>query len=256
MRLLKGDSQMFELSVKRMLAVLLSVLMLRPFPLGAAPAAAVLGSISSYGVVTVGDQTAPMESTLFAGDQVKTAAGSAVIQYREGTRVLLSDDSSAQFAASNVQLQSGQMTFRSGAEGGTTFLASSLRLEPAATNSSANIVLKDGKASVAVTEGTVRVVDPTGAKLATIQAGQAGIFTMASAAVASAAAPAPAPSAAVAAPQGNVPAHTHAVWMLALGVASAGAIVGVTGLVRANNAEDRADELERRLRLLSPNLPR
>jgi hypothetical protein len=246
---------MFQLSVKRMLAVLLSVLMLRPFPLEAAPTAAVLGSISSYGVVTVGDQTAPMESTLFAGDQVKTGAGSAVIQYTEGTRVLLSDDSSAQFAASNVQLQSGQMTFRSGAERGTTFLASSLRLEPAAANSSANIILKDGKASVAVTEGTVRVVDPTGAKLATIQAGQAGVFTMASAATASAAATPPAPSAAAAAPQARG-AAAGTVWLLALGVASAGTIVGITGLVRANNAQDRADELERQLNLLSPNRPR
>ena len=232
-------NKMFRMNFKQMLSVFLAILMLRPFPMQAAPTPAVLGSISSYGAVTVGELSAPAENTLFAGDLVSTRIGSAVIQYKQGTRVLLTMDSSAQFTPSAVQLQKGQMTFRSSSVQGPVFQASSLRLEPTVASSSANVILNDGKASVAVTEGAVRVVDPTGAPLASIQAGEARLFAMASAAAAPAAPPVP--SAAAAAPQGNVPAHTHAVWMLALGVAAAGASLGIAGLIRANNANDSAD---------------
>lgn len=225
---------MFRMNLKQMLSVFLAILMLRPFPMQAAPTPAVLGSISSYGAVTVGDLSVPAEHTLFAGDLVSTRTGSAVIQYKEGTRVLLTMDSSAQFTPSAVQLQKGQMTFRSSSVQGPVFQASSLRLEPTVASSSANVVLNDGKASVAVTEGAVRVVDPTGAPLASIQAGEARLFAMASAA----AAPAAPPAASAAAPQAG---GDNTVWLLALGVAAAGASLGIAGLIRANNANDSAD---------------
>jgi len=226
---------MFRMNFKQMLSVFLAILMLRPFPMQAAPTPAVLGSISSYGAVTVGELSAPAENTLFAGDLVSTRIGSAVIQYKQGTRVLLTMDSSAQFTPSAVQLQKGQMTFRSSSVQGPVFQASSLRLEPTVASSSANVILNDGKASVAVTEGAVRVVDPTGAPLASIQAGEARLFAMASAA----AAPAAPPTASAAAPQAG--GGNGTVWLLALGVAAAGASLGIAGLIRANNANDSAD---------------
>ena len=228
----KGDGEMFKLILRQMLAVFLAVLMLRPFPMSAASPDAVLGSISSYGAVTVGDIASPAENTLFAGDLVKTNAGSAVIQYKEGTRVLLAKNSTAQFTDSDVQLQNGQMSFRTSSDQSTVFHASSLRLEPAGS-SSANVILKDQKASVNVTEGAVQVVDPTGKRLASIQAGEARLFAMA---VPPASA---APAASAAAPQ--MGGSDGTVWLLALGVAAVGASLGIAGLVRASNANDNAD---------------
>ena len=232
----RGLNKMVRLDAKQFCSLVLAVLMLDPRPMWAASPAAVLGSISAYGTVAVGEVSAPAEGTLFSGDLVNTRVGSAVIQYREGTRVLLAMESTAQFTSSGVQLQKGQMTFRSAAEQGLVFNASSLRLEPLAANSTANVILNDGKASVAVTEGAVQVVDPTGARLASLQAGEARLFAMAAPPAAAPAAAAPAPAAA--APQvggGNT------VWLLALGVAATGAVLGVAGLMRANNANDDLD---------------
>ena len=225
---------MSDLGLKQMLAVFLAISMLRPYPISAAPSAAVLGSISSYGTVTVGDLASPSENTLFAGDLVNTDVGSAVVQYKEGTRVLLAMNSTAQFTAGEVQLQAGQMTFRTASEQVPVFHASSLRLE-AAPSSAANVILNDRKATVSVTEGTVRVVDPTGAPLASIQAGEARLFAMA----ASPAAASPAPPAVPAAPQ--MGGGNGTVWLLALGVATAATALAIAGLVRANNANDKAD---------------
>jgi len=224
---------MRDASLKQMLAIFLAVLMLRPFPAAAAPAAAVLGSISSYGTVTVGDLASPSENTLFAGDLVNTGVGSAVVQYKEGTRVLLAMNSTAQFTAGEVQLQAGQMTFRTASEQVPVFHASSLRLE-AAPSSAANVILNDQKASVSVTQGTVRVVDPTGVPLASIPAGEARLFAMAS--LPAAAAPS---AAAPAAPQ--MGGGNGTVWLLALGIAAVATSLGIAGLVRANNADDSAE---------------
>jgi len=224
---------MSDLGLKQMLAVFLAISMLRPYPISAAPSAAVLGSISSYGTVTVGDLASPSENTLFAGDLVNTGVGSAVVQYKDGTRVLLAMNSTAQFTAGEVQLQAGQMTFRTASEQVPVFHASSLRLE-AAPSSSANVILNDRKATISVTEGAVRVVDPTGARLASVQAGEARLFAMAS--PAAAAPPAPAAPAAPQMGGGN-----GTVWLLALGVATAATALAIAGLVRANNANDKAD---------------
>jgi ferric-dicitrate binding protein FerR (iron transport regulator) len=226
---------MLQMSPKQMLAVLLAIVMIRPFPAQAAPAAAVLGSISTYGAASVGVVSAPAESTLFAGDLVNTGVGNAVVQYKEGARVVLASDSSAQFSADEVRLQKGQMTFRSAAEGGPVFNATSLRLEPAAANSSANVVLKDGTASVSVSEGVLQVVDPTGAKLASIKAGETKLFAMASAAPA----PAAASPAAAAPPKviGGVP-----IWGVVLAVGAV-AITTATAIILNNNASDNAAAL-------------
>lgn len=234
---------MLKWNVQQMLGVLLSGLLIHPAPMSAepvmsAPPAAVLGSITSYGSVYVGDVSVPSESTLFAGDQVSTRLGSAVIQYKEGARVLLAVGSEAQFTADQAQLQKGQMTFRAVSKDGPTFAASSLRLEPAAANSSASVTLNDGKASVAVTEGAVRVVDPSGARLASLQAGEARLFAMASPAASAPAAPSA--SAAAAAPQAGGMSGNK-VWLLALGVAVVGTSLGIAGLVRASDADERAE---------------
>ena len=233
--LVERGEQMQPLKTRDMLSILLSVLLIHPYPVQAATPAAVLGSISSYGAVSVGAVIAPSEGTLFAGDLVNTRLGSAVIQYKEGARVLLAMDSSAQFTASTVQLQKGQMTFRSASENGPMFSASSLRLEPAAANSSANVILNEGRASVAVTEGAVRVVDPTGVRLADLEAGEARLFAMAVPPAAAAASPA-----VPAAPQASTESKT--IWLLALGVSAVATSLGIAALVRANDASDKADE--------------
>ncbi|MSO21282.1 MAG: hypothetical protein EXQ56_12660, partial [Acidobacteria bacterium] len=197
---------MLRMNPKQILAVTLAVLMLRPYPMQAASPAAVLGSISSYGAVTVGEITAPAENTLFSGDLVNTHVGSAVAQYKAGTRVLVAKESSVHFSADAVQLQKGQMTFRSASEQGPIFQAYSLRLEPVTPQSSANVVVLDGKASIVVTEGSVRAVDPTGVSLALINAGETKLFAMASAPAAPAApAASPAASAAPAFIAGSLP---------------------------------------------------
>jgi hypothetical protein len=229
---------MLHLSPKQMLAVLLSIVMIRPFSAEAAPAAAVLGSISAYGEVSVGAVSVPAESTLFAGDMVNTVGGKAVIQYKEGARVLLASDSSAQFSAGEVQLQKGQMTFRSAAAGGPVFNATSLRLEPAAANSSANVVLKDGKASVSVTEGILQIVDPSGAKLASIKAGETRLFAMASP-PASPAAASPAP----AAPAPQALAGGTRTWVL-VAAATGVAITTALAITLNNNASDNAASIK------------
>ena len=222
---------MLQVNAKQALTVVLAALMIQPFPVQAASASTMIGSISSYGSVTVGDVSAPRESTLFSGDVVNTRSGNATVQYKQGARVLLANDSAALFSTSSVELRNGQMSFRPGSDMGVAFSASSLRLQPA-KSSSANVTLKDGKATVSVTEGTVEVIDPSGAKLATVGAGEAKLFAMASPAPA-AAAPAPAaaaPPAPASKKVGGVP-----VWVVVGAVAAVSTTVGVALKMNSND---------------------
>jgi regulator of replication initiation timing len=235
---------MLEMNAKQFFSILLTVLLIRPSPIVAAsaataPPATVLGSITSRGVVHVGAVRVPDTSTLFSGDQVQTAAGSALIQYQQGVRVILGTGSLASFSSSRVELQKGQMSFNASA-GGPLFAASTLRIEPTSSKSSANVTLQDKKATVAVTEGSLRVVDPSGVQLASLRTGEARLFEEASAASPSPASPAPA--AAAAAPQGG--GGGSRAWLLALGVGIVGTSLGIAGIVRANNADDRAEEAQ------------
>jgi len=231
---------MATMNLKQLLSVLLVVLIARPVPLGAAATTAstrtTLGSISSHGTVRVGDVVVPPEGTLFSGDQVQTELGSAVVRYREGANVRLGNETLASFSPSLVQLQKGQMSFRTASSEGPVFAASTLLLEPAAPNSAANVFLGDRKASVAVTEGTLKVMDPSGVQLASLSAGEARLFEEASAAL-------PPPPSPAAAPQGGLSGSRG--WILALGVAIAGTSLGIAGLVQANDADERADEAQR-----------
>jgi len=230
---------MFSWDMKQWLSVLVTVVILNPAPLPAAtatavPARAVLGSISSSGTVRVGELAMAAEGTLFAGDQVQTQAGSAVIQYRDGARIVLGNQSQASFSASRIDLEKGLLSFRSPAGGKLAFAASTLRLEPATANSAANITLENRRASVAVTEGSVTVVDPSGIELVSLKAGEARLFEEAAAA-------SPAPAAA-AAPQGAGGGSKS--WLIALGVGVVGVSLGIAGLVRANDADSRADDAQ------------
>lgn len=224
-------------NAKQLLCMLLVVLIAYPASIGAAPAAtafprAVLGSINTYGTVHVGDVAVPTQGTLFAGDQVKTEVGAAVVQYQQGARIRMGSESVATFSPSQVQLQRGQMSFQARSADGPVFAASTLMLKPTGTNSAANVVLQDRRASVAVTEGTLSVVDPSGVELASLNAGDARLFEEASAALP------PAPGA----PAPQVASHTHNTWVLALAVGIAGASLGIAGILRANDADDRAEE--------------
>lgn len=238
---------MLQMNAKQLMAVLLSLLLVHPLPMTAGSGVAnsprtVLGSINSRGLVRVGNVPVPGMSTLFAGDEVRTETGSALIQYRQGARVVLGGGTEASFTTQRVELQKGQMSFDTSA-GGPAFAASTLRLEPASAKSAANVTLGNRQAAVAVTEGAVNVVDPSGALLASLTAGEARLFEEAPAA-ASPAPAAAAPAAAAAAPQGGLSGNRA--WLIALGVGIVGTSLGIAGLVRANDASDRADEAEAR----------
>jgi hypothetical protein len=87
---------------------------------------------------------------------------------------------------------------------------------------------------VSVTEGVLQVVDPTGAKLASIKAGETKLFAMASPPAAPAAAsPAAAPPKAI----GGVP-----LWGVVLAVGAV-VVTTVTAIELNNNASDNAAAL-------------
>jgi hypothetical protein len=232
---------MLNLGGREFVALLLSLLIATPPRIAAAangPAArAALGSIDSRGAVRIGEVLTPSQNTLFAGDRVQTNNGGAVIQYRQGPRVVLASETVANFAPARVQLEKGLMTFESASNSGMIFAASTLRLEPAAEKTAANVTFTDSKASIAVTQGTLKIVDPSGLQLASLNAGEARMFEDARAESEPAAAASPAPSAA--APQGGGGGNHH--WILAVGVAVVGVSLGVAGIVRANDANSRAD---------------
>jgi len=230
---------MLKLWFKQVLSLALCVALVRPAPMAAEPGAA-LGSVTPRGVVNVGDVRVPGMSALFAGDQVRTGAGSALIQYQGGSRVVLGLESQASFSPSRVELQKGQMSFSAQA-GGPLFAASTLRIEPIGAKAAAEVTYLNHKATVNVTEGAFRVVDPSGAQLASLRAGEARLFEEAVAsAPAPAAPPAAAPPAAPAPPQ--IGGGSNRAWLLALGVGIVGTSLGIAGLVRASDADDRADE--------------
>ncbi len=183
---------MLKMSVKQLLAVLLFVLLIVPSPFMAASPAigprTVLGSVTSRGTVRVGETLMPSHGTLFSGDEVQTNVGSALIQYQQGARVQLGTESSAHFTSSHVQLQRGQMAFRTLSGNDLSFAASTLRLEPAMTPTVGYVTLQDQKVIVSVKEGILNVLDPTGVQLDSLKAGEARFFLKASAALAAPAA--------------------------------------------------------------------
>jgi hypothetical protein len=236
-------------NTKTFLSLLLSLLIVNPSGMFAASTTVVaprspLGSIDSYGSVRVGEILVPGETTLFAGDRVQTNNGGAVVQYRKGARVSLAAESVADFAPSKVQLEKGLMRFETSSNG-LSFSASTLRLEPTTVKTIANVTLSDSKASVSVTEGTLKVMDPSGVQLASLNAGEARMFEEApasaspapSASVPSPAAPPQAGSSGQASSGGGSDHH----WLIAAGIALAGLGVGIGALVHANDAESSAN---------------
>ena len=222
------------MNLQQLLAVLLSVALVNPIPLSAASVEtnsprSTLGSITANGSVRVGEIQVPKTSTLFSGDQVQTGIGNAVVQYKAGPRVSLGSESAASFSSSEIQLQKGQMAFES-AGTPVVFAASTLRLEPTSEKSVANVTVQDKLASISVSQGSVRVMDPSGEQLAALNAGDARLFEKA--------APPPPPAAPAAAPQLG---SGGGAWLIALGVGVVGVSLGVASLVRANNASDSAD---------------
>jgi chemotaxis protein histidine kinase CheA len=230
---------MLQLRIKQTLALFLCAALIRPTPMMSEPApGAVLGSVTPRGEVNVGDVRLPGMSALFVGDSVRTSTGSAMIQYQNGPRVVLGLQSQASFTPSKVELQKGQMSFRTEA-GGPQFAASTLRIEPIEAKSAADVTYLDHKATVSVTEGSFRVVDPSGVQLASLRTGEARLFEEAAASVPGPPAAA-APPAVPAAPQLGSGGSNRA-WLLALGVGVVGTSLGIAALVRASDADDRAD---------------
>ena len=237
---------MFSLNGKQILSVVLASLMVYPYPMQAGSPAAIVGSMNSYGPVMVGENTTPAESTLFAGDLVNTHSGNAVVRYTDGARVLLAKSSTAVFSPKSVELQQGQMSFQTVSSKDVVFRATSLRLEPMTEKTSADVTVKDGKATISVTEGSVRAVDPSGASLAVIPAGEAKLFAMAVPPAASAAAAASASASASAAP---LPAGAMVVWVLVWTTVAGGVTYGVYQAITSDN------EVVVERRALSPATP-
>ena len=234
---------MLKFEGREFLALLLSLLVAAPPQFVAAATVpsgrAVLGSIESRGAVRIGEVLTPSQNTLFAGDRVQTNSGGAVVQYQQGARVVLASETVANFAPARVQLEKGLMTFETASNNGMIFSASTLRLEPTAGNTSANVTFSNSKASVAVTQGALKVVDPSGLQLASLNAGEARLFEESPSSPEPAAASSPSPAAPAAAPQGGG-GGSHK-WALAVGIAAVGVSLGVAGIVRANDANSRAD---------------
>lgn len=222
---------------RHILVVYLSAWLINPMPIRAA-SAAVLGSVSSYGTVKLGDLAAPAENPLFEGDLVRTESGNALIQYKQGTRVVLAENSDAKFYSNHIELRSGEMGLHAVSADGPVFNASTLRLEPSAASSSANVSVQPGKVSVSVAKGAVRAVDPTGITLTVIEAGQTQLFAMANAAAANI----PAPSSPAAAPPAMSP---PTIWLLVLGGA---AIAATTATILVHNANKKVPAV-------SPSVP-
>ncbi|MBI4459380.1 MAG: hypothetical protein HY648_04905 [Acidobacteria bacterium] len=220
------------MTLQQLLAIVVSVALINPLPAGAASADinSSLGSITANGSVRVGEVQVPRTGTLFSGDQVRTSLGNAVVQYKDGPRVVLGVESAAKFSSSAIQLQSGQMAFETSGKP-VLFAASTLRLEPAAEKSVANVTVQDKLASISVSEGSVRVMDPSGKLLASLEKGDARLFERV-------APPPPPPAAAAAAPQMG---SSSGAWLVALAAGVVGTTLGIAALVRANNAEDAAD---------------
>ena len=229
---------MLKLKLKPVLALFLCGLFVRPLPMLAEPEAttppgAVLGSVSSSGVVHVGEVQVPGMSALFSGDQVRTLAGNAMMQYQGGMRVALGNVSLANFSSDRVELQKGKRSF-STETGKPLFAASTLRIEPTSAKSAVNVTLQDRKATVAVTEGTFKGVDLSGAQLAALRASEARLFVEASAAL-----PNPPAAAAVAPPpQGGGGSAMNRGWLVALGVGIVGVSLAIAALIRANDTAD------------------
>lgn len=243
--MLKSNTRVF-------LSLLLSLLIVNPSGLLAAstPVAAprsALGSIESYGAVRVDEILVPAEATLFAGDRVQTNNGGAVVQYRKGARVSMATESVADFAAERVQLEKGLMRFETSSNG-ITFAASTLLLKPTAAKTIANVTLRDSKASVSVTEGTLKVMNPSGVLLASLNAGDARMFEEApDSAPASPSASAPSPGAPP--PAVNSGQSTAAIcsscggnkWLIGVGAGVVGLGLGIAALVHANDANSNAN---------------
>jgi ferric-dicitrate binding protein FerR (iron transport regulator) len=213
---------MFRLRLKQTLSVFMAALMVQSSTTWAASSAAVVGSINSYGAVSVGKSPAPASSTLLSGDTVTTQSGNAVVRYEQGTRVMLASTSAAVFSPRAVELKKGQMILSTTSSTDVVFNATSLRLEPTSDKTSAEVSLEEGKATIAVREGSVRAVDPSGKPLAVISAGEAKLFAMASPAASAAAAPA-APAASASAP----PVAAGLTWILVGTFAVAGTTFGI-----------------------------
>jgi len=175
---------------------------------------------------------------------VQTNNGGAVVQYRKGVRVSLAAESVADFASARVQLEKGLMRFETSSNG-VTFAASTLRLEPTTVRTVGNVTLRDSKASVSVTEGTLKVVDPSGVQLASLNAGEARLFeegpdsTPASPS-ASAKSPSTPPSSGPPSTSTSSQSSKHK-WLIAAGMGVAGLTVGLgLGLHGSNSNSSNA----------------
>jgi hypothetical protein len=215
------------------------VLMSHPPSMAASSTASrdVVGSIESHGWVQVGDVQMPTVGTLFAGDQVTTNNGVAVIQYKNRARILLASESRANFAPKRVQLEMGLMTFQTTLMDGVVFAAATLRMEPTSLRAAANVILTEHRASVVVTRGTFKVLDRTGVQLASLNAGDARLFEE-SPAASSRPAASPAPERAAAPPRGGEAKK------FALRAPVKGLEIGNPGPVRSVGVNNSVDALQ------------
>ncbi len=160
----------------RFLATLLSLAL----PYAAMADAAAIGTLSAYGEVRLGSAEAPSGATVFDGQRVTTGAGGeAVIALGDTTRIALGRATQARLSTEGIVLERGSARFETAPKQAPIF-AAGLRLEPEAGTSSVEASLRSrGRVNVAVLSGGIRVLDPSGAALASVRAGQALLFGLA-----------------------------------------------------------------------------
>ncbi len=137
-----------------------------------------LGSVQTHGgLIRINGIIAPAQAKLFGGDRIETNNGQAVVDYKNGTRVVLASESIANCAREQVQLERGFMAFKTRPDQGMFFMASTLRLNPIGSpQTGANVTFNDSRISIVVTSGAINVVDPSGEHLASLDEGHARLF--------------------------------------------------------------------------------
>ncbi len=150
-----------------------------------------LGSLNAYGLVKLGSMDVPSGASVFDGQIVSTGrSGKALLALRDQTRVALGHATRARVSRKSVVLEEGAAQFTSVTPSGTPIFAGALRLEPVSPSASLEAsILERGRVNVAVWTGNVRVLDPSGAAVGRLRAGQALVFGLA--ALGEKAAPAP-----------------------------------------------------------------
>jgi len=203
-------------------------------PISALGGSTVIGSVAGSLNSTVGDQPALPNAVIFSGDTVRVKDGAAVIAVRGGSQFVVGRESQASFLRDgntvSVLLGQGSLSvYEAGSLVGIEVRANGLSIVPAkGFKTLGEVAMLGGAVRVTVKEGILRV-EGNGPAL---EVGKGKTITIQPKTQR-------APQATVGGGAGND--HTdRALTIGALGIGTAGLIVGFVGVSRANSASDAA----------------